>query len=69
MRWLHSIGSGLVLIVTLLAPSIQVFISAHPAAVVALGTVYGILGSLLPSPLSAPGPASPESVTGVKGGV
>lgn len=79
MKWLHSVGSGAVLVATLLAPSLQAYIAAHPSVAVSVLAAYAFLGNLLRSPLtttvSAPlpvfPPASPadDPPPAMKGGV
>ena len=52
MKFLPSILSALVALSGVASPQLQEVVSAHPALVLCLGAVYGILKHMLPSPLA-----------------
>lgn len=56
MKWLHSLGTIGLAVLTVLTPTIQGAISSHPTLSVVLAGIWAIFGHLLPSPVATPAP-------------
>lgn len=48
MKWLHTLGSIGLVVVTILAPQLQNTIASHPQIAASLAAAWGLLGQILP---------------------
>ncbi len=51
-KWLHTLGTIGMLVLTAASPALQALIGAHKLASAILIAAYTVLGHLLPSPLT-----------------
>jgi len=54
-KWWHTLASIGMAILAVAAPVVQGAIGAHPTVSIILGTIWAVLGHLLPSPVTPAG--------------
>ena len=54
-KWWHTLASIGMAVLAVAAPVVQGAIGAHPTVSIILGTIWAVLGHLLPSPVTPAG--------------
>lgn len=51
-KWWHTLASIGLAVLTAVTPTVQGAIGSHPTISIVLGTIWAVLGHLLPSPVA-----------------